>query len=404
MSAAGYRLAPVGALLVLLCATPITVAHLDAARVSVSQLFLDADVVIIARIDAVAERRFILEDKPTVNDVVSATVLSQYKGRDLDTVEFFQDAHGHAHYAPGDTAVVFLTELTGAHRLKQRGLAAGVGFVSDQVRNTEHRVQSTELPDYDWILGAYADLAGNTSYTVEQRASRVKAILLRLLGSNAPDLVESGLLDWENAGSGIELAQDEVSRLLALTRDAARPVDLRLALLRAMSRKGLADDSAWIYLLQNESPENMLSVMRATEGHERKAFLPYIARGLTNPSDSLAEAAARALGHPTYAGAESALATLLEKPSQRLNYAAVHALVGIHSDEAKKILLDAEANHPNPKVRRMISARLSALSMQRVISEYPPRAGLQVDHVGPDQNAAVNHQVVTGNKRGLVGA
>ena len=223
MSAAGYRLAPLGALLLLLCSAQGTFAHLDATRVSLSQLFLSADVVIIARVAAVAERGFVLDDRPTVDQVVSAAVSRQYKGRDLDTVEFFQDAHGHAHYTPGDTAVVFLTELTAGHRLMQRGLAAGVGFVSNQVRNTEHRVHSDALPDYDRILGAYADLADNASNSAEQRAGRLKEILLRLLGSNSPDLVESGLLDWENAGSSIQLTQDEATRLLAFTRDPTRP-------------------------------------------------------------------------------------------------------------------------------------------------------------------------------------
>ena len=80
---------------------------------------------------------------------------------------------------------------------------------------------------------------------------------------------------------------------------------------------------------------------------------------LDSPSDQLVEGAARALGHPIYKGAEPALESLLNRQSQRLNYAAVHALVGIDSEQATRILLDAEANHPNPKVRRLISARVN---------------------------------------------
>jgi hypothetical protein len=121
-------------------------------------------------------------------------------------------------------------------------------------------------------------------------------------------------------------------------------------------RRGL---TAWIYLFENESNEEMLSVVRSTQGNESRVFMPYIVPLLDSPSDQLVEGAARALGHPIYKGAEPALESLLNRQSQRLNYAAVHALVGIDSEQASRILLDAEANHPNPKVRRLISARVN---------------------------------------------
>jgi len=82
---------------------------------------------------------------------------------------------------------------------------------------------------------------------------------------------------------------------------------------------------------------------------------------LDHPSGSLTEGAARALGHPAYAGAEPSLKPLLNSDNQRLNYAAVSALLGINSLEARALLQDAAANHPNAKVRRMISAHHSII-------------------------------------------
>lgn len=335
---------------------------MDAARVSLSQLFLISDMVIIARIEAVTERSFSLDNKPTVYAVVSARVSSQYKGSALKAVEFFQDAHGHAHYEPGDMAVVFLDELSAEHQLADVGSAAGVSFVSSQVRNTEHRIAPGELADYEWVLASYAEPTTGMIYPAAERSLRIKETLLRMLGSNSTNITESALLDWENIGSGIQLNKEELGYLLALTRDPARPVNLRLAILRSMSRQQLVDNTAWIYLFEHETDENLLPVVRSTQGNENKVFMPYLTRLLDNPHDEVVEGAARAMAHPAYSGAESEIERLLKRKSQRLNYAAVYALVGINSEQARKILLDAEANHPNPKVRRMVSARMNVLS------------------------------------------
>ncbi|RLQ23068.1 hypothetical protein DWB85_03570 [Seongchinamella sediminis] len=347
----------IGVLLALLSAGS-AFAHLDAQRVSLSQLFLNADVVAIALIDGISERRFLLDEQATSSQVVRAQVQQSYKGSAPAEVDFFQDGHGHAHYVPGDTALLFLDAVSNRAEFAELGPAAGVAFVSSQVRNTEHRIEADALPDYQWILAAYAGFGNSTAITDEQRTGQLKAILLRMLGSNSAELVESGLLDWEHAGATMQLTRDERADLLALIRDPARPINLRLAILRTMDRKQLADDKAWVYLLQHESADNLPLVIRSTEGYESPAFMPYLIALLKNPSAITAEAAARALGHPVYAGAEDALAALLDAPGQRLNYAAVSALLGLGSDKARSILLEAESSHPNAKVRRMISARL----------------------------------------------
>jgi HEAT repeat protein len=95
------------------------------------------------------------------------------------------------------------------------------------------------------------------------------------------------------------------------------------------------------------------------DGHENRGFMDPLVALLGHPSNSLVEAAARALGHPTYAGAETSLKPLLESENQRLNYAAVYGLIGINSPRSRMILSEAAENHPNAKVRRMISALLS---------------------------------------------
>jgi hypothetical protein len=190
----------------------------------------------------------------------------------------------------------------------------------------------------------------------------MKQIVLRMLESDSPDLTESGLLDWENLGRGIQLDDGEVKRLLGLTRNPRKPIALRLSILRIMSDQNLAGPEAWLYLIKSEDDENMLSVLNSVGGYENRDFMASLVSLLKSPSDSIAEGAARALGHPTYAGAETALGPLLKSERLRMNYAAVSALMGINSEQSRAILLDAAATHPEPKVRRMITARMNLIT------------------------------------------
>lgn len=348
--------------MLLLCIMHQPLAHMDAARVSLSQLFLTADLVAIAHIESVEERSFSDDKRSTRYEVVTASVLSQYKGQAVSSLEFFQDAHGHAYYQAGDTAALFLTRMNEAHQLHAIGKTGGVRYTSQQVRNTEHRVSPADLEDYDWILSAYAEPPTAGDSGMEQQSQKIKQVILRMLASNSRDMTESGLLDWENMGQGFHLNDDEAGQLLALTRDAEKPINLRLAILRAMSRRNLANEEAWAYLFKHEEKENLLQVLRSTQGYESRDFMGYITALLDDPSGSLAEGAARALGHPVYAGAEPSLKPLLNSQNLRLNYAAASALLGINSPQARDFLRDAAANHPNAKVRRMISAHMNVVS------------------------------------------
>ena len=349
-----------GAFLLLFVSLPAS-AHMDATRVSISQLYLAADLVAIARIESVKERNFEGENGPTVYEVVVASVASPYKGQAPATLEFFQDGHGHAFYQPGDTAALFLQVLGPEHPLHFIGQSGDIGYVSHQVTNTAHRLRPPDVADYDWVLRAYASLPAAAAGQPELQTLEMKRILLRMLSADSPDMVESALLDWNNSGQAIELDAKDLAHILALTRDPARPMNLRLAILRAVTRRGLADAGAWLYLFEQDDSSNLQLVLKATQGYQNRQFRPAIVGLLKHPSGDVVEAATRALGHPVYAGAEVSLAPLLYGDNLRLNYAAVAALIGINSREARQILGDAAGNHSNAKVRRMVAARLAVI-------------------------------------------
>ena len=331
-------------------------AHVDAVRLSLAQLFLQSDVVALARIDAVADRDLGEDGQQVLLEVVTATVLEQFKGRAVGQVDFFLDAHGPAHYRAGDTAVLFLERPGSRHTLAGYVQQGKLDYLSQQVRNTEHIVDGAALSDYRWVLDNYSAALGERVSPGARNSA--EAILLRMLESTSPALVESALIDWQNAGAGLQFDDRELQRLIATTQDEAKPVNLRLAILRTLASQHLVGPEAWDALFaQNTGPE-LVSVVRSTRGYESSHFAPALLKLVDGSNEPLAEAAARAMGHASYIGSEDAIGTLLERKSQRLSYAAVAALAGINSQRSLEILQEAGRHHPDAKVRRLIHARL----------------------------------------------
>jgi len=331
-------------------------AHVDAVRMSLAQLFLESEIVVLARIEAVADRNLGEEGQQELLEVVTATVVEQFKGEPAPQVDFFLDAHGPAHYQAGDIAVLFLEKPGGQHPLSRYVAQGKLDYISQQVRNTEHIVATPELADYQWLLGTYSEsLSGRAPSDISQTK---ESILLRMLDSASPALVESALIDWQNTGAGLRFDDRNIKDLIAITREDGRPINLRLAILRTMASQQLVGPEAWDALFAQNSGQELVSVIRSTRGFENNYFAPALQALLDSPSEPVAETAARSLGHPVYRGSEAAVGTLLESDSQRLNYAAIAALIGISSQRSQTILQEAGRDHPDEKVRRQIDARL----------------------------------------------
>ena len=358
--------------------------HIDATRVSLSQLFLQADVVLLARIQGAGDREVSRGEGSAVTELVSASVIETFKGEAGEKVSVFLDAHGPAHYSPGDTAVLFLEEPWAEHPLADAVAAGEIDFFSRQVRTTEHRVNPENEADYRWVLGHYAAhwqrhqacvVDGSASADVFGSGSGTSAasldpepvspvalddLLLRMLTSNDPSLVDSALLDWRNAGAAVSFGPGEVEQLLVVVHDPAGALNLRLSILRAMASQALVGPAAWDDLFAAADRGDEIAVIRSTHGFEDRHFQPLLHRFLSGNDPGVAAVAARALGHPSYAGSEVELEKALDGDNLQLSYAAIAGLTGIGSERSDAVLNRAREEHPNPRVRRMVTARLQA--------------------------------------------
>lgn len=342
-------------------------SHIDAVRASLSQFYLQSDVVALARIDAVADRTVTLGEETVVFEVVTATVLEFFKGDPPVQVDIYPDAHGPPHYLAGDVAVLFLERPDLKHTLHKIAAQGDLDYISRQTRNSEHVLKDAWRDDYRWVLqqyarsdpidtGAAAETSGVSGVNAPAASAGVKRVLLRMLDSNAPALVESALIDWQTTGVRFDAA--DVAQLVDITHAPGKPINLRLSILRTLASQGMVGAAAWDPLFTISSGRDLVAVVRSTQGFERRDFQHRLQGFLKSDDDALVEVAARALGHPTYSGSEDALSALLERPDLRLNYAAVAGLLGIHSSESSAILRREALEHPNKRVRRIIDAKL----------------------------------------------
>jgi hypothetical protein len=373
----GGRCAPLVGLVALfaLGLLPTRVAgHIDAVRASLSQLYLQADVVALTRIDAVADRAVPDGEETVVFEVVTATVIQPFKGDPPVQLTVYPDAHGPAHYQSGDTAVLFLERPDVHHSLHRFVERGELDYISRQVRNTEHLVEDAWLADYRWVLDQYAlsgdvgaaaavaaaaeadGAATGATATVPMDRAGVEQVLMRMLDSGSPALVESALIDWQT--TGVHFDKADVEHLVAITRAADKPLNLRLSILRTLAGQQLVGPAAWDPLFDRSRGQDLMAVTRSTRGFEHKHFQPRLEGFLRGTDGALVEVAARALGDPAYAGSEAALEPLLKSTDLRLNYAGVAGLVGIQSPRGRAILQREALAHPNSKVRRQIQAKL----------------------------------------------
>ncbi|TCO76561.1 HEAT repeat domain-containing protein [Chromatocurvus halotolerans] len=346
----------VAALLGAVLISASSAAHIDVVRISLAQLYLGAEVAGIVRIDSVEDHDFSHGGPPALREVLSATMLHQYKGEPRQHVHFFLDAHGPADYRAGDLAALFLEATDPADPLHQLSPEGPEVFVSRQVRNTEHRLTVDEVEDYRRVLGTYA----TPRWGGKQTKPAVSETLLYMLASGSISLAQSALIDWQNLGAAVDFSETQIDALTGLTRSAECPIHLRLSILKTLTAQKLVAQTAWDPLFESEDGDNLLALVRATRGREHKHFQPYLVRALGSDSLVLSGAAARALAHPTYAGVEPLLETLLRDDDLRLNYAAISGLLGIGSPAADAMLRQAAESHASKRVRRMVTARLRA--------------------------------------------
>jgi hypothetical protein len=135
-------------------------------------------------------------------------------------------------------------------------------------------------------------------------------------------------------------------------------------------------------VLTETSRAALVSAVRAAGARPSPPVTAELARLVVGEDAAAAEVAAAALGAPGHGAALPALAEALRSGTPRLRLAAVRGLGGIGSAEARAVLAEAAAGHPDAATRRRAEAELRVLGGRSAAGGNPGAA--PAAEPGPD--------------------
>lgn len=341
-------------------AGPPALAHIEFGAKTLPLLVAGADVVARARI---VDARGVSPDpgsslgRPTVR----AELLEVFKGdAQPGAVRFAQHGHGVATYENGEEVLLFLRRAE--HSAELSGLAgAGLAYVSVQEHDEKYLVGPKNAGPLFAAVRTYVQAPGIPE--PELRLEALRQATLVLLTSGDPRLFTSALL-------GLTLAEDvplitsaDLPTLEPLLDDPALAIGMRLALLVELERRGLTGGPArWLALLDNTDGAARTAVIRAAGRHPGPEIASALLALLDGPDAVAAREAAISLGWPGNRAAVAPLDAALTRGDRPLRLAAIRGLGRIGTPEARGVLAETAAAHPDPETRRRARAEVALLS------------------------------------------
>lgn len=389
------HLAPVLASLPFLaCASlalrPEARAHVVYGTRTFYQMTVESDLVMRGRITE-GEGLIVIDKPPLHREVVKAQVLEVLRGGIAvgESVTFAQHGHGHAGYADGEEALLFLEKITRSPELSRTAIAERVQWVSRQEPQDRVTLTPQTRDEFVAAVKAYAALAGLAS--PRERIEGLRLVTLRLLGSREPRIAASAVRDLVLAGNLPIVRAADAALLDRLIDDPHTAIAIRIALLAEIERRSLVSGPPrWARLLRETTPRDLLPLVRAVGAHPSDATTEELVKILEGNDAELAAAAAVSLGSPGNERAVEPLTRALSSASERVRMGAIRGLGGIGTEAALRALEQAATSHPDPVTRRRARAEATVLSRRqtRAVVSSPKDSARPIHHHGvePETN------------------
>ncbi len=340
---------------------PEALAHVVYGTRTFYQMTVESDLVVRGRITE-GEGLVVIDKPPLHREVVTAQVLEVLRGDVAvgQSVTFAQHGHGHAGYADGEEALLFLEKITRSPELSRTGLGERVHWVSRQEPQDRVTLTPQTRDEFVGAVKAYAALAGLAS--PRERIEGLRRVTVRLLGSAEPRIAASAVRDLVLAANLPIVTAADVPLLDRLIDDPQTAIATRIALLAELERRGLVSGPPrWARLLRQTPPGDLLQLVRAVGAHPSDAATEELVRILQSGDAELAAAAAVSLGVPGNERAVEPLTGALKSESERVRMGAIRGLGGIGTKAARQALEQAATAHPDPATRRRARAEVAVL-------------------------------------------
>ncbi len=329
---------------------------------TLAQLTSDADVVVRARI---VEGSVALSaaDAASQWPIVRAERLESWKGDAPPSVLFAQCGTTQIAYAPGEVVALFLWKSARVRAFSGASAATQIEWVSFQGAPDKLTLAPSDaaLPT---AIRAY--VAVGALPTPESRLEAFRRVTVQHLRSGDPRLAAWAVRNLEIAANAPLVTTAEMPLLDPLIDDPALAIDTRIALLAELERRQLVfAPPRWGRLLRQTPLPDLLAVVRAAGAHPSTGVTIELERALDRGDDTLATAAALALGSP---GNESAVRSLADAVNTRdwpLRQAALRALGRIGTQQARHALELAAVFHPDPQTRQRATVEVIMLARRQ---------------------------------------
>jgi hypothetical protein len=290
-------------------------------------------------------------------------------------------------YERGDEVVLFLRRIERSAALAGAETAPGIAWAS--LEGTMDKVLVPPASRDAWLgaMRAYAGVAA-LGIGAAERSESLRRVTIQLLGSPELPLAISAARDLERAGDVPLINKQEIPELQRLLESARTPIAVRIAIVAALERRGLAFGPwHWARLLRGTRGADRLAVVRAVRTRPSAAVTKELVPLLEAPDRELAAAAAHSLGAPGNHRAVEPLARALGLADPELRAAAIQALGRVGTQSARHALELAAAYHPDAEVRRLAAGGAVALARRHgttlapmvapegALSTVPPATG-----------------------------
>lgn len=288
---------------------------------------------------------------------VEARVVEVLKGAaTLETVRFVQHGHGVAEFVEGQEHLAFLQAIGRSRELSKLGEDSAIHFVSLQEHDDAFPLAGPKRGPT--LEAASAFVVAGRAATPAARDAALQAGTRVLLESRDERLAASAIRDIV-ASPGLALvAPSDAPALLAIVDDETAPVAVRVALLRALEARGVADgDERWTLLLADEAaPPDLVVAIRAAAASPSAGPRARLIALVAHPDPVVAAAAAATVVWPGDPAAVQALSSALSHEAPRVRQAAIRGLDRMATPEALALLGQAASEDEDPRTRRLAAA------------------------------------------------
>jgi HEAT repeat protein len=356
------RVSIIAMMTILACSARLD-AHLGGSAMSLRRLVQEADLVVIARVEA-TDKVYENPDEQLKQGYIEIQVLDELKGESVHRrIDFFGHGHGVARYEPGDVALFFLWEMVGSDQWRTSPLMDRFIYFSKQ--EVQHKFVLDGLRQKVWADACRRYTKIMDLESAEVRGRTMRDLTIELVGSGDAQLAMLAMYDLLAVPNVYEaFSKEEIGRIVGLVESKQVELRMRIVLVHKLSSDPSFNGVDRLMKLYEEAEASVdrVAAVRAMARSGDGRLVELLGSLLADPDKTVRRSAIDGLGMIGGPVAVGLLEKELSLPVPSLHAALCRSLAQIGTTEAIAALGTNSKEHPNKTVRRYADAQLRRIN------------------------------------------